>query len=143
VTPDIAKKRSIRHVDIPANAQAWLAHCRKDSGPLAPNAHSSDFRKRFQKLQRLAGFGKTDPDGKKWRSTWEENNMRHSFGSYHYALHGDPLATARFLGHKATDDVLFSHYRALTTKKQATAFFAVAPASDAKNVIQLAAAAAQ
>ncbi len=69
--------------------------------------------------------------------------MRHSFGSYHYALHGDPLLTARLLGHKATDDVLFSHYRALTSKEEATAFFAIAPASDAKNVIEFTKAAAR
>lgn len=143
VTPDIAKKRSIRHVDIPTNAIAWLARCPRHCGTVAPNKHSTDFGKRFRKLQELAGFGKTDSETGKWRSTWEENNMRHSFGSYHYALHGDPLLTARLLGHKATDDVLFSHYRALTSKEQATAFFAIAPASDAKNVIEFTKAAAR
>lgn len=143
VTPDIAKKRSIRHVDIPVNAQAWLARCQRHAGQVAPNKHSTDFGKRFRKLQRLAGFGRTDPESEKWHSTWEENNMRHSFGSYHYALHGDPLLTARLLGHKATDDVLFSHYRALTSKEEATAFFAIAPASDAKNVIEFTKAAAR
>ena len=55
--------------------------------------------------------------------------MRHSFGSYHYAKSGNSLETARILGHKGDDNVLFAHYRALTTKDQGTAYFAIIPKS--------------
>ena len=53
--------------------------------------------------------------------------MRHSFGSYWYALTGDSLRTASLLGHKSNDQVLFDHYRALTTKAEAEKYFAIIP----------------
>ncbi len=61
--------------------------------------------------------------------------MRHSFGSYPYALHGNPLETSRLLGHKASDQVLFDHYRALATKAQAEAYFAITPPPTAAKVV--------
>jgi hypothetical protein len=48
--------------------------------------------------------------------------MRHSSGSGHDALHGDPLETSRLLGHKASDHVLFDHFAARATKTQVKAF---------------------
>jgi hypothetical protein len=65
--------------------------------------------------------------------------MRHSFGSYHYSLHGNPLETSRLLGHKASDQVLFDHYRALASKEQAKQFFALMPPASAQKVVQLSA----
>lgn len=61
--------------------------------------------------------------------------MRHSFGSYHYSLHGNPLETSRLLGHKASDQVLFDHYRALATKAQAEAYFLILPPTRDSKVI--------
>jgi len=125
IGPEIAKKRRIRNVTIPENALAWLrrwTHGKK----VTKSMHTNDFQKRFRKLQKLAGFGELDSNGD-WVSSWEGNAMRHSFGSYHYALHGNPLETARLLGHKADDNVLFAHYRALATKAQGEAYFAIIP----------------
>ncbi len=121
-----AKRRRIRHSTIPSNAVTWLKECLKDTGPITRHNHATDYDKRFRKLQQLAGFGATDEKGN-WRSTWNPNNMRHSFGTYDYALHGDPIRTAQLLGHKATDDVLFEHYRALATKKDGAAYFKIRP----------------
>ena len=64
--------------------------------------------------------------------------MRHSFGSYHYALHGNPLETSRLLGHKASDQVLFDHYRALASKADAVAYFAITPPAKAGKVVKFA-----
>lgn len=124
-----AKKRRIRHVAISPNAAEWLSLCRARAGSVADDRYLSDFQKRFKKLQRLAEFGiEEEKNGKRiWRSTWQTNCMRHSFGTYHFALHGDSMLTARLLGHKATDDVLFDHYRALATKDEGTAFFQILP----------------
>ncbi len=135
ITAKIAKKRRIRHVDIPANALTWLSLCAEREGLLAGNRYVSDYQKRFKKLQRLAGFGHADEKGA-WKSTWESNAMRHSFGTYHYALHGNPLETSRQLGHKASDQVLFDHYRALATKAKAETFFSIQPAPSAGNVLK-------
>jgi len=62
--------------------------------------------------------------------------MRHSCGSYHYALHGNPLKTARLLGHKANDQVLFDHYRALVTKEQGERYFALYPPKTESNLLR-------
>jgi hypothetical protein len=64
--------------------------------------------------------------------------MRHSFGSYHYALHGNPLETSRQLGHKSNDQVLFDHYRALATKEQGEAFFSIVPPKTASKLVEFA-----
>jgi len=89
----IAKKRRIRHVEIPPVALAWLSLAPNRTGEVTRSETINDYPKRFRKLHKLAGFAK-----------WETNAMRHSFGSYHYALHGNPLETSRLLGHKASDE---------------------------------------
>jgi integrase len=125
VGASIAKKRRIRHVEIPANALQWLSLVPDRTGPVSRNAHFNDHQKRFKKLLKQAGFKK-----------WEPNAMRHSFGTYHYALHRDPLETARLLGHKASDEVLFAHYRALATQDTGTAFFLIEPPAAAARVLR-------
>lgn len=133
----IAKKRRIRHVTIPENAVAWLSLCTERKGNLTGSDPADDgFHRRFRKLLQHAGFGRQVKS--KWVSEWDRNAMRHSFGSYHYALHGNPLETSRLLGHKASDQVLFDHYRALATKAQAEAYFAIRPPTDAAKVVAFA-----
>ncbi len=133
---DIAKKRRIRNVEIPACGVTWLRAWPNKKGAVARNSYITDFVKRFAKLTRLAGFGKRD-EGGKWISAWDDNAMRHSFGSYMFALTGDSMKTAGLMGHKSNDQVLFDHYRALATKENAEAFFALHPRSESGNVIQL------
>ena len=133
----IAKKRRIRHVSIPENAVAWLSLCPERNGNLTGEDLTEDgFHRRFRKLLQHAKFGQNKKG--KWISNWERNAMRHSFGSYHYALHGNPLETSRQLGHKASDQVLFDHYRALATKAQAETYFAIKPPVNAAKVVKFA-----
>lgn len=121
----IAKKRRIRHVDIPATALLWLSLVPSRKGQVTRSGHTNDYQLRFRELLGHAKF--TD---------WETNAMRHSFGSYHYALHGNPLETSRQLGHKASDQVLFDHYRALATKAQAEAYFAITPPAESAKIVK-------
>ncbi len=123
----IAKKRRIRHVEIPSNALEWLKLVNSKQGSVSKNLHYNDHQKRFKKLLKLAKF-----------KTWESNAMRHSFGSYHYALYGNPLETARLLGHKSSDQVLFDHYRALATKAQAISYFAITPPANTNKIVRFA-----
>jgi integrase len=133
----IAKKRRIRHVPIPENAVAWLSLCTKREGNLTDGDPAKNaFPKQFRKLLKKAGFGQ-EVNGK-CRSAWESNAMRHSFGSYHFALHGNSLETSRLLGHKASDQVLFDHYRALASKKQGEAYFAIRPLASIGKVVKFA-----
>lgn len=137
ISAKIAKKRRIRHVDIPRNALKWLSLQKDRSGTLTAQIHRSEHYKRFSKLLKLAGFGRTDESGK-WESDWPSNALRHSFGTYHYALHGNPMETAKQMGHKASDQVLFDHYRALATKEQGEAFFAIAPPKSEAKLVEFA-----
>lgn len=121
----VAKKRRIRHVEIPDIAAQWLTLVPSREGAVSSNQHFNDHQKRFKKLLKLAGF-----------KNWEANAMRHSFGSYHYALHGNALETARLLGHKSSDQVLFDHYRALATKSEAEAFFNILPQKNSGSVLE-------
>lgn len=132
IGPEIAKKRRIRNIVIPACAKAWLKRWKRGEKITRSN-HENDFQKRFRKLQKLAGFGAVNEAGK-WESSWEGNAMRHSFGSYHYAKGGNSIETARLLGHKADDTVLFSHYRALASKESGEAYFNLLPPSSGKIV---------
>lgn len=130
ISEDKAKSRSARNVTIPPNALEWLALCPTKSGRVSPLTDSQAYCKRFRRLQRLAGFGKTDPETGKWRSTWETNDTRHSFGSYHFAKHGDSIKTSNEMGHSRGDAVLFNHYRRLTTKAEGERYFALRPGAE-------------
>lgn len=111
---EIAKKRRIRNVPLPECAVAWLRRWQRGE-KVTRSEHHNDYQKRFLKLAAKAEI------------RWDANAMRHSFGSYHYAQYGNSIETARILGHKSDDTVLFSHYRALTTKEQGTAYFSIFP----------------
>lgn len=137
ITSAIAKKRRIRHVDIPDNALSWLSLCEEKEGLIAHSPVNRDYQRRFRQLLKIAGFGGEDESGV-WRSQWDANAMRHSFGTYHFALRGNSLETSRQLGHKASDQVLFDHYRALATKEQAERYFGLRPTSEGRNVAKLA-----
>lgn len=124
IGPEIAKKRRIRNVSLPPNAIAWLQRWPgAKEGALTRSGHINDFQKRFAKLSAAAGI------------TWEANAMRHSFGSYHFALLSNSLETARLLGHKQDDTVLFAHYRALASKEQGEAYFTILPPKVESGVI--------
>ena len=114
-------------MDIPSNAVELLKPYAQESGLIAEDRYSGDHARRFQQVTQFAGFGywenEGDPKKKKWVTTWKTNAMRHSFGSYHYALHGDAMLTSRLMGHKSNDTVLFDHYRALASKEDAEAYF--------------------
>ena len=111
ISPKIAKARSIRNVAIPENALLWLMRCNKRNGDVSP----AGWRKRFERLKGLAGI-----------KEWPHNALRHSAGSYHYALHEDSAKTASMLGH-TQDSLLFKHYRSLTKPKDAAAFYRISP----------------
>ena len=113
------KARSIRNVSISDNAVQWLLKCYKRTGSVVP----SGFRKRFDQVRSLSGI-----------EEWPANAMRHSAGSYHYALHEDAAKTAAFLGH-TQDGVLFRHYRALTKKKDAEQYYSLVPNTRSKETI--------
>lgn len=119
ISAKIAKARSIRNTDISDNAINWLMQCQKRTGAIRP----SQWRERFDKLREMAGI-----------IQWPPNALRHSAGSYHFALHEDSTKTASMLGH-TQDAVLFKHYRALTKKADAARFYDLVPKDKDKRKI--------
>lgn len=111
VVPASAKKRRMRFVKIAPNLRDWLAPYAQSEGRIYYS------RRRFREIVLAAGV------------SWRPDIMRHSFGSYHLAANGDAAATALELGHAGAPGVLFDHYRALATAKDARAFWKIRPPS--------------
>ena len=109
----VAKGRQIRNVEIPDCAVEWLLRVPKRSGPLSEPYHKRRWP--FTRLRKAAGI-----------SEWPHDALRHSAGSYHYALHQSAAKTIAMLGH-TDDQMLFRHYRSLTTKRNAQQFFSITP----------------
>jgi integrase len=79
---EVAKRRSRRVVEINDTLAAWLALCAKPSGAVS-GFREDQLAFRIRQLTKDAGLSK-----------WRHNGLRHSFASYHLALHGDPTKTA-------------------------------------------------
>jgi integrase len=140
ISGKIAKKRSIRNVTISDNAALWISLCAKQEGPVTRSEFFNDYDHRFRKLLSKAGFTKKVKVNEKEKEVieWKKNAMRHSFGTYHFALHEDSIKTSNQLGHRQGDHVLFEHYRALATKKQAENYFGIVPPANANKVVDFA-----
>ncbi len=125
----ITKKRRKRFVPIPENAKQWILTIPNRTGKVVPYSENI-FRNEYHKLRLSAGWENSDGT-----SNWVKNGLRHSFGSYKYAVTGDSIETARLLGHRQGDTVLFDHYAALATKEQGESYFAIKPKLPADKVM--------
>jgi integrase len=101
-----AKTRRRRLVTICPALRAWL--------DVAPPFRVANLPKAFRRARLAAGI---DP--------WPHNALRHTFASFHLALHQDAARTALECGH--SPEILFRHYRELVTREEAEAFFALRP----------------
>ncbi len=113
---DIAKKRSVRNVTISDNLKKWLALDPTQSNMVAKQS-DHQWRSRIAEIVKHA-------DG---INAWKQNAMRHSFGTYHLEHHGKPQKTALEMGHVDGGGVLFEHYRQLTDKATAEAYWKIEP----------------
>lgn len=120
VTAKKAKSARRRLVNIESNLAEWLRPHVQPSGNVWP----ANFESLFEKCRSDAGIVE-----------WPENGLRHSFASYHLAHYSDAARTALELGHTTTV-LLFTHYRALCTKEDASRFWSIAPVQPA-NVLAL------
>ena len=130
VRPEVAKKRRQRYVDISDNLLEWLLPHRKQRGRIYFSRHWFD---------KARGVHRNNKDIEPV-VPWSGDVLRHSYGSYHLAMHEDGARTSLQMGH-TTQGILFEHYRNLVTREDAEAFWSIVP-STTGNVIQLGAAAA-
>jgi len=74
--------------------------------------------------------------GKVGLQKWPTNGLRHSFASYHLALHKNAPELALELGH-ASPKMIFTNYRELVTDEQAERYWAIRLNTRAENVIPM------
>lgn len=127
-----AKTRSRRAIEITGNLSAWLKPLRQPQGPVAPM--SVKLWHRFMReaakaadeaRARVLPAGADNPSAEVGKLP--QNFARHSFGTYHYALHQDEARTAAIMGN--TPAMVHRHYRAVSTAAEAAAYFAILPSS--------------
>jgi integrase len=116
-----AKTATRRIVPIADNLAQWLAIAPRDGEGIWP--HSKAYF--FEALRNASDAG-----GIKWK----QNALRHSFISYRLAEIQDVNRVALEAGN--SPQMIFRHYRELTTPEQAKTWFAIAPET-AANVLPI------
>jgi integrase len=104
-----SKIRRRRLVTLPECAKSWLA---VDGGTVG---EWSNIRKRVDAVWAASGVKRS------------ADVLRHSFASYHLALHKDAPKTSHELGHSGDTDMLFEHYRNVVKPADAALFFNIQP----------------
>jgi site-specific recombinase XerD len=56
------------------------------------------------------------------------NALRHSFATYHVALHGDAGKTATLMTHRGNVAILYEHYKGNASRAEAEGYFGIEPA---------------
>lgn len=122
-----AQRRLVKMAD---NLREWLRPFAGRSGPVwpgrQPGTHGSEsnWRAALQPVRSAAGIAQ-----------WPENGLRHSFGSYHLAKHGNAAALALEMGHTTTKEI-FAHYRELVRPEEAERYWNIRPTA-AANVVPM------
>jgi integrase len=115
IDAEIAKKGSARVLDLPTNLKQWLQICE------LPTEGSLITTKKVANIssdkERLASVG----------LEWKQNVLRHSFCSYHLALHRNADLTSELAGN--SPKMLKEHYKTLVIPSAATAWFSITPTS--------------
>jgi integrase len=125
VTAGKAKTRQRRLVEVCPALAAWLEPCRKLKGKLW-DCSERCFHKAFVEVCDRAEISR------------KLNGLRHSFCSFHFALHANENLTAALGG--TSPAMVHQHYKGLATKAEGEAWFNVQPPTTAGNVIAMLAA---
>jgi integrase len=112
-----AKRRtpSRRVVHLSPNLVEWLRNHAKKAGRVCPIKQTSN---KLYRLSKAAGLKR------------RHNALRHSFISYHVALHKNPDGTALEAGNSR--EVIFKRYREVVSQAKAREWFAIMPADCGK-----------
>ncbi len=111
VRSENAKSRKRRLVKVSDNLRAWLA--------LPGALPLLNVTKRMRSVRDAA------------KVPWPHDATRHSFASYHLALHKDAAETSHQLGHHS-QQMLFAHYRELVTEEAAREYWKIKPPGPTK-----------
>ncbi len=113
ITAGKAKTRQRRLVEMCKTLQVWLEPYRTHKiGKFWPGEQTA-FQEHFSELCKTAEV------------TRKTNGLRHSFCSFHFALHANENLTAQQAGNSPA--MIHAHYKGLATKAEAGKWFKVAP----------------
>ena len=129
ITAGKSKTRQRRLVEICPALAAWLEPYRAHEIGKFWQGEETSFQEHFNELCETAKVSR------------KTNGLRHSFCSFHFALHVNENQTAQQAGNSPA--MIHAHYKGLATKAEAKKWFGVLPPKSAKNVIQLTAAIAR
>jgi integrase len=129
ITAGKAKTRQRRLVEICPALAAWLKPFSALASGKLWSGHEITFQQHFVELCKDAEI------------TRKTNGLRHSFCSFHFAMHANENQTAQQAGN--SPPMIHAHYKGLATKAEGGKWFSVLPPKSAKNVIQLNTATAQ
>lgn len=135
ITAGKSKTRQRRLIEVCPALAAWLDPFRNLTVGKIWTMHKITFQEKFGAVCDVA---RVTVKGKKIPVARKANGLRHAFCSFHYALHANENATAGQAGNSPA--MIHSHYKGLATKKEAEAWFNVAP-EQAENVVNMNAAA--
>jgi len=110
-------KNFARVVEMSDNLVEWLMPYQRQSGSLKIHRYHGDKVKAAIE-------------------TYPHDGARHSFGTYHLALHQNEAKTLQQMGHRDRRTFM-AHYNGLATKQDAEAYFAIRPSEVVGNVLQL------
>ena len=131
VTADNAKTAQRRLVPLCDAAVAWLQARAKDEGHVVVRSGDKGV---YYDL--AAAVNRTRREARvKTRFKWKRNGLRHSFCSYRLAVTQDAAKTSLEAGN--SPQMIFRHYRELTTEDEAKEWFGVMPPARPQNVVPL------
>ena len=120
IPPEIAKggEKHARINQIPPNAMAWLTpYTSFSQGKILEGIYlKSAFDKRMRAARTSAGW----PPG-----TWPQNALRKTFISCHFACYSNAPLTAAIAG--TSESVIFSNYRSMIKKTEASKLWEIYP----------------
>jgi integrase len=122
ITAGKAKTRQRRLVEICPALAAWVEPCRTLTGKLW-DCSDRCFHKAFVEVCDHAKISR------------KLNGLRHSFCSFHFALHSNENLTAALGG--TSPAMVHQHYKGLATKAEGEAWFNTQPPKTAENVIAM------
>jgi integrase len=128
----LTKTGELRYVPVSQNLKAWLMTYLQESGPVIPRRWLESTKRHLNRLSELGRH-----IARKTNTDWQKNGWRHSFGTYHFKLHGDPHATITAMG--TSLEKLNRHYMSkaqIVSKELATEWFAIMPPTE-ENVVQM------
>jgi len=117
VKAHVAKTRRRRLNQITPQLRAWLDIARTIGGKLPAINYADKLKLILEKA--------------KLRQEWDQNALRHSFASYHFALFKKENETAALMGN--SPQMIFQHYRELVRPETADKYFAIMPPADADS----------